>query len=57
MTKQEAVRAQIIAAQAQREALAKPPLAKKKPRPNWAATQPVPPLRYPMRRTDPGTRR
>jgi len=41
MTKQEQIRAQIIAAQAQREAASAQP--KRKPRSNWAASPPVPP--------------
>lgn len=42
MTKQEEIRAQIIAAQAAREALNPRPI---KTRRNWAASAPVPPKR------------
>jgi hypothetical protein len=46
MTKQEQIRARIIAAQAEREAAARPPgYARAKPRPNWAASPPGTPAR------------
>ena len=49
MGKQEDVRAQIIAAQAAREALANPGGIRKTPRRNWAATQPVSPPKRGLR--------
>ncbi len=43
MTRQEQIRAQIIAAQAAREAASASAAPKRKPRPNWAASPPMPP--------------
>ena len=48
MSKQDEIRARIIAAQAAREALAPPPAAKKPRRSNWAASDPVPPRGKPQ---------
>ncbi len=45
MSKQDDIRAQIIAAQAAREAIEHPPGQKKKPRSNWAASPPMAPSR------------
>ena len=49
---QEEKRAQIIAAQAARQAEAGPIQTKKKPRPNWAASPAVPPARRGAPRRD-----
>jgi hypothetical protein len=57
MTKQEKIRAEIIAAQAQREEANRPPgKPRSKPRANWAASPPLAPSRRSQRRPIPDRR-